>query len=312
MMGNHRFGVSASFLSFREQPDFIASYYYLTKRPDMGVALFSYHDYHIVNTHFGRRGVFQRNTGILGLFSYPLDRFHRIDLNINFISRPFAYNYETSSNRFRGLVSSVSASFVKDTVIWSEAGPYSGTRYNLSVERTIKSLGSIGMTNLLLDTRKYFKLGKRSTFATRLLGTGSFGEDHLIYYLGGIDTIRGYDYEEFSGSRAGLASFEVRVPFVDELRIGWPLPLRIIGVRGVIFSDFAAVWPRNDRKTGAFRLWEGKITDNTFRLVDLKSSYGVGLRLQLGFLALNFDVAKRTDFAQSDPVKLHFGLGQEF
>ena len=45
--------------------------------------------------------------------------------------------------------------------------------------------------------------------------------------------------------RMGLLNFEVRIPFIDELRFGWPFAWAIGGIRGILFADFGTVWSQN-------------------------------------------------------------------
>ncbi|MBI1923236.1 BamA/TamA family outer membrane protein, partial [Candidatus Poribacteria bacterium] len=168
------------------------------------------------------------------------------------------------------------------------------------------------LTNVIFDARRYFKLGRRSTFATRLLLGGSFGQDQSLFYLGGIDTLRGYSYEELIGTRLGLLNFEIRIPFIDELRFGWPFAWAIGGIRGIIFSDFGTVWSKEEFNADN-PYYVFKRDGNRYRLEDVKGSIGIGLRLQLGFFSLDFDVARRTDLVSIDPETMfHFGLGQAF
>jgi outer membrane protein assembly factor BamA len=197
MMGNHRFGLSVVNQSGFLAPDFIARYGYLAPRADFGAAVFNYHEYHLLGTPRDRRGILQRTTGLISYFSYPFNRYRRVDLQMLMYSTPFAFNFTTERDfdDDRGFLVLGTLAFVNDTTTWREFGPYTGTRYNLTLEKSFRAVGSdLDLTNVILDARRYFKLGRRSTFATRLLLGGSFGEDQSLFYLGGIDTFRGYGY----------------------------------------------------------------------------------------------------------------------
>jgi len=308
MMGSHRLGLSvAANQSGFLTPDFISSYIYLARRTDYGVAFFNYHEYYVT---IDRYLIAQRNTGLLGFLSYPLDRYRRIELQTLIYSTPFEFKYYTDASR--GTIVSSEISYIKDTTMWNEFGPYSGTRYIFDIERSLPALGSaLDMTNVVLDFRRYFRLGKRTCFATRMLLGGSFGDDNALFYLGGIDTMRGYDYEELVGTRVGLLNLELRIPFIDELRFGWPFAWSISGIRGILFTDFGTVW--SERKFGPENRYRAlRRTKNGIELVDVKNSIGIGLRLKLGFFDLNFDIAKRTNPGEDKKTQLHFGLGQEF
>jgi Tol biopolymer transport system component len=315
MMGNHRLGLSVANQSGFLAPDFIARYGYLARRADVGGAIFNFHEYHILGSPRNRRGIVQRTTGLMGYFSYPFNRYRRIDSQFMMYSTPLTFNFDTESefDDGRGFLMLSTLRFVSDTTMWREFGPHTGSRYRLVFEKSFRRFGSeLDLTNAIFDGRRYFKLGRRSNLATRLFLGGSFGRDKSLFYLGGIDTLRGYRYEELVGTRMGLLNFEIRIPFIDELRFAWPFPWAIGGIRGIIFSDFGAVWseppPGSENRFHIFRREK-----NRYVLDDVKASVGVGLRLQLGLLSLDFAVARRTDLATFDPdERLHFGLGQAF
>ena len=349
MMGNHRLGLSVQNQSGFLAPDFVAQYGSLARRADFRASLFNFHEYHLLGTTRNRRRVSQRLTGIAGSAMYPFNRYRRMELELLMYSTPYAFRFETEREDNRGLLMLGTLSLVSDTTRWQIFGPQSGTRYNLTFEKSYRATGSdLELTNLVFDFRRYFKLGRRSTFATRLLLGGSFGRDKSLFYLGGIDTLRGYSYEELTGTRMGLLNFELRIPFIDELRFGWPFSWAIGGIRGIIFADFGTTWPEDfnfDNNFGTTWPDEDFNFDNSYRRVtqstlhrrllvpfnpdygyrlfrregnrihleDVKGSIGLGLRLQLGFFSLDFDVARRTDLATIDPeTKFHFGLGQAF
>jgi Tol biopolymer transport system component len=313
MMGNHRLGLSVQNQSGFLAPDFIARYGSLARRADFGASLFNFHEYHLLGTTRNRRRVSQRLTGIAGSVMYPFNRYRRMDLQLLMYSTPYAFRFETNREDNRGLLMLGTISLVNDTTRWQIFGPQSGTRYNLTFEKSFRATGSdLELTNLIFDLRRYFKLGRRSTFATRLLLGGSFARDKSLFYLGGIDTLRGYSYEELIGTRMGLLNFELRIPFIDELRFGWPFSWAIGGIRGIIFADFGTTWSDEQfNSENPYHLFRRE--GNRVRLDDAKGSIGLGLRLQLGFFSLDFDVARRTDLASIDPeTTFHFGLGQAF
>jgi hypothetical protein len=330
IMGDHRFMAGVDFASFPDQPDLFLAYYYLRRRPDFGTAIFNWNSFYIE----GEDKFWQRNTGIAGYLSYPLDQFFRVDLGVERYLRFVDYTDEEKKDEKNSLTL-FGLSVVKDVVVWSNFGPYSGMRYNLSLEQTVKlSKRDLEMTNIIMDFRKYFKLGQRSNFAVRLIGAASMGEDKEKFYLGSSFSqaqggfyftktlMRGYDYNEVSGNRVGLLNLELRIPFIDELRFGWPFAWGLGGIRGVLFMDFAGVWPR---PLGAMDIYGNPIAfdnhqfkpwisdDEGFRLMDLRASIGTGFRIGLGSLSLSFDFAKKTDLRDlGSGYKFHFGLGQEY
>ncbi len=317
MLGNHRIGVSVMNQSSYLAPDFIAQYGFLTHRADVGAMVYNYHEYHILGGIQRRRGILQRITGLGAYLNYPFDRYHRLDFELSMYSKPFSFNYQTSQPLDpyddRGLLTIGSLAFVGDTTMWREWEPYTGARYRVELEQSFPALGSeLAITNLIFDARRYIGLGRRSTIAARLLLGGNFGADKSYFYLGGIDTIRGYDYEALVGTRIGLLNLEVRIPFIDVLHFGWPVPWTLGGIRGILFADMGGAW--SDWQYGSenpFRIfvWE----KNRLRLQDAKAAIGIGLRLQLGVLSVDFAAARLTDLTRLEPgIKFHLGLGQAF
>ncbi len=317
MLGNHRIGVSVMNQSSYLAPDFIAQYGFLTHRTDVGAMIYNYHEYHILGGIQRRRGILQRITGLGAYVNYPFDRYHRLDFEFAMYSKPFSFNYQTSQPLDlyddRGLLTVGSVAFVGDTTMWREWAPYTGSRYRVELEQSIPALGSeLAITNVIFDARRYFGLGRRSTIAARLLLGGNFGADKSYFYLGGIDTIRGHDYEALVGTRIGLLNLEVRIPFIDVLHFGWPVPWTLGGIRGIAFADMGGAW--SDWQYGTDNpykifVWE----KNRLRLEHVKAAIGIGLRLQLGVFSIDFAAARLTDLTRLDPgVKFHLGLGQAF
>ncbi|MYC74754.1 BamA/TamA family outer membrane protein [Candidatus Poribacteria bacterium] len=317
MLGNHRIGVSVMNQSSYLTPDFIAQYGFLTHRTDVGAMIYNYHEYHILGGIQRRRGILQRITGLGAYVNYPFDRYHRLDFEFSMYSKPFSFNFQTHDPLDpyddRGLLTTGSVAFVGDTTMWREWAPYTGSRYRIELEQSFPALGSeLSLTNVIFDARRYFGFGRRSTFATRLLLGGSFGGDKSYFYLGGIDTLRGYNYEELVGTRIGLLNFEVRIPFIDVLHFGWPVPWTIGGIRGIAFADVGGAW--SDWQYGPENPFQIFVRDkNRIRLEDVKAAIGAGLRLQLGVFSVDFAAAWHTDLTSVEPgMKYHLGLGQAF
>ena len=317
MLGNHRIGVSVMNQSSFLAPDFIAQYGFLTHRTDMGAMVYNYHQYHILGGIQRRRGILQRITGLGAYLNYPFDRYHRLDLDFSMYSQPFSYNYQTSRTfdpyDDRGLLTMGSIAFVGDTTMWREWAPYTGSRYRIELEQSFPTLGSeLSLTNAIFDARRYFGLGRRSTIALRLLLGGSFGADKSYFYLGGIDTLRGYNYEDLVGTRIGLLNLEVRIPLIDVLHFAWPVRWTIGGIRGIIFADIGGAW--SDWQYGSDNPFDIIVREeNRLRLDDVKAAIGIGMRLRLGLFSVDFAAARNTDLTRLEPgIKYHFGLGQAF
>ena len=138
-----------------------------------------------------------------------------------------------------------------------------------------------GVENVLLltDVRRYLRLGRHSALALRLQGRASGGPDPQVFLLGGAQTLRGYEWRQFHGTRSLLGNAELRVPLVRGFLIDPALigPLAFPGIQGGLFFDLGQAW---------YRDWPAR----------WYGSYGIGFRMGLGgMLVLRLDVARRTD-----------------
>ena len=100
--------------------------------------------------------------------------------------------------------------------------------------------------------------------------------DSQRFALGGADTLRGYQDDQFKGKRMMAATVEYRFPLAKK-------------VYGVIFSDNG-------------RAWSGINGNNTF-----KTSFGFGVRLNTPLGAVRLDYGKG-----SEGGRTHFSFGGQF
>ena len=134
-----------------------------------------------------------------------------------------------------------------------------------------------------------------------------------IFYLGGIDTLRGYNYEELVGTRIGTP--QLRGPYSLHRCASFRMarPMDDWGIRGIAFADFG-------RGLVGLAIWTGESFPDilfgikiVFTLGMLKPQSGLGLRLQLGVFSVDFAAAWHTDLTSIEPgMKYHLGLGQAF
>jgi hypothetical protein len=327
ILGNHRIYIASDFFSSFEETDFLAIYYYLAKRVDYGGGIFHFKNYYYsdrstMGTPIGEGKEDQlfseRNFGGVLALSLPLDMFRRFDFDFTAMriereiySEDYDYlenNLPVESRDTEDLFIP-RLSYVKDTTIWGSTGPVGGSRYMLSVERSIVDvLGSdLSFTTGVLDFRKYLRLTPRTQFAARLFGATSQGAQPMIFYLGGAYTLRGYDDFEFEGNNVLLANLELRFPFIDRLITRGPIPLSLGGVRGVFFFDIGGAWTGD---VDALRV--AHIVDGEEQLDDLNASYGFGIRMWLAYFLMKLDFAWGTRFAGGVGRRVHFSLGGEF
>ncbi|MFH1312922.1 MAG: BamA/TamA family outer membrane protein [Candidatus Eisenbacteria bacterium] len=327
VLGNHRIYIASDFFSSFEETDFLGIYYYLARRIDYGGGIFHFKNYYYsdrttMGTPIGEGKEDQlfseRNFGGLLALSLPIDRFRRIDFDFTAmriereIFREDLDYYDVDLPVERRETEDLfipRLSYVKDNTIWGPTGPVGGTRYLLSVERSIVDvLGSdLSFTTGVMDFRKYLRFTNRTQLAGRLFGATSQGDQPMTFYLGGGYTLRGYEDFEFEGNNVLLASIELRYPFIDRLIMRGPIPLSLGGVRGAFFFDIGGAWSGDLETLRVAHRVEGQE-----ELKDLNASYGFGIRMWLGYFLMKLDFAWATRFNGQVGRRVHFTLGGEF
>ena len=134
------------------------------------------------------------------------------------------------------------------------------------------------------EGRFYKALGNGHILALRLMGGYIDGDVSYgnLFDLGGSDTLRGYEDDQFKGKKMYAATLEYRFPIAKK-------------VQGVLFTDAGSTWGID----------EGKIpwyTDDD----SLNWSVGVGIRLQTPIGPI------RLDYGHGDRNKFNFSFGTHF
>ncbi|NIM19074.1 MAG: hypothetical protein GTO51_01670 [Candidatus Latescibacteria bacterium] len=325
LLGDHRLLFSFSLYRDFENSDFLASYYYLKKRINYGFGVFQFKNYlnsrlSSIGESFANYRLFsERNYGFFGLVSIPFNTFYRMDLELQaFVSErefferveedPFTSRivFIPSQESSRRLIEPA-LSFTHDSSFWSYFGPVEGSRWTISLSKGL-SLGGdedVSRTTVFLDYRWYKRLFYRNSFAFRLAGAMSEGDDARSFFLGGPTTLRGYDYLSFFGTRMGLMSIEYRYPLLDALIFGWPGRWGFTNIGGTLFFDVGAAWDKDD-----FTPFKKNVSGLQFE--DLRGDFGFGAYFNLGFLLLNFQFAWPTDMKSVGDNEFHFFIGPTF
>ena len=175
--------------------------------------------------------------------------------------------------------------------------PTSGTYGKLQVEGGhaggYKS-GSFG--NVTLELRKYHRgLFKNNTFAYKVVGgvASDSTKESQKFWVGGGNSLRGYDGGFFKGSQKLVLTVENRTQLND-----------IVGF--VVFTDIGRAWKQNGRDPSYTR-------DNKDFGHNIGTTAGVGIRLNTPIGPLRFDfgwpVGNKMD---DDGMKFYFNMGQSF
>jgi Tol biopolymer transport system component len=312
MLGDRRFIASLDSVSSFSNFDFL--YFDLHKRLNWGFRVFDDRSFFTALNPVGSdlqldRHQLYRETGAMGLVSYPFTRYHRVDVGAGFESRDLSYPvaFDLNGQTVLGFIQRrdnfplVSGTFSGDRSIFREFGPISGRRYDITAAYApdLKHHGTLSQ-DFNLDFRQYLQVTSRSLLAARVFAGYSTGNFPNFYYFGGLNTVRGYDFRSIIGTRAGFANLEYRFPLVDVLAT--PV-LVFTNIRGNLFFDIGAA----NFKGQPFRFVRNG------RLVDGISSVGYGFSFNFLGLELHWDFAKRFDL-KSTSGKYHseFWIGETF
>ena len=150
--------------------------------------------------------------------------------------------------------------------------------------------------NVTLELRAYHKgLFKKNTFAYKVVGgvASNSTKESQKFWVGGGNSLRGYDGGFFRGSQKLVATIENRTQIND-----------IIGF--VVFADAGRAWKQNGRDPSYTR-------DNSHFGHNIGTTAGVGIRLNTPIGPLRFDfgwpVGHKMD---DDGMKFYFNMGQSF
>ena len=196
---------------------------------------------------------------------------------------------DISSILSQGTVSAASLGFLRDTRDL-RIDPSSGGRESLVVEQAFKFLGgNTSFTKLDVDLRRYFPIiaGEKIGAPAKLVLAGRVVLGRSVnqlpifeqYYIGGTETVRGYNTEQQYGDNQLYGNAELRYRFQQK-------------VTGVLFADSGTAYG------GRF---------STGNDIDLLTSIGVGVRLvtPIGPIRLDYGVGK-------EGGRTHFGIGSTF
>ena len=160
--------------------------------------------------------------------------------------------------------------------------PHEGKRIGYSMEWAGGMGGDFDFTKWTADWRYYYRVGGESVWALNLGAGYASGNMPLSqrFTMGGSDTLRGYEDDQFRGNSMLKATLEYRFPIVKK-------------VQGVLFTDNGYAWDKRH--------------EDAFDLGLIKNSYGLGLRINspLGPVKLDYGYGE-------DGGKFHFSFGGQF
>lgn len=330
VLARHRVMLDASFSGDVTDADAALYYTYLPMRTDLGAVvyrqstkyLFRFPDEHIEEVRDVDMGL---GTGI----RYPFSPAARADLTLDYrrLTRQGTWNSEAD---YKADVLALGGGLVLDTALWDWVGPRVGSRLLVRGEASPGWGGLAGYATVSTDLRHYVWISRNVSLALRAAGAASWGEDAQRFFVGGAvphrellgetdsiedlvgfygnygDMLRGDAYAAVSGRKYFSGSVEMRVPFVNTLAMGAPLPLTISGVRGAVFIDVGSAFDDASSFVGAD-------TEGGYRLRDLRMGIGLGFRANLGIVLVREDTAWKTDiYGIAQKPTHYFTFGASF
>jgi len=319
-LGDHSLYLAADILSNAiADANALVQYSVLSHRLDWNVAAFHFKNYFdsqvtSLGEQLNNAQLFSERAfgGSLG-WVYPFDRFRRIEARYTqmFVEEEFFQRRldgsVVSANREYRSVSSPTFSLVGDNSLMGSSGPVNGGRWNFTYSPAFAWFpNGLEFQTVTGDVRQYRDLTGGYSFATRLLGGVSVGQDAQAFRVGGFSTIRGYPDFELIGTRLVMANAELRFPFVDDLGLVGPVPLGRLRLRGAMFADVGTIWNEDRLPRLAVTGPQG------WRLQDTFFSFGAGIRTWFLALPMKLDVAWPTNFESVEKPRWHFSIGPEF
>jgi hypothetical protein len=219
---------------------------------------------------------YERQFGGYFALSYPLSHFKRVEFNSS-LSHSNKQLFQDVGER-KALMVSGAVSYIHDNSLWGRTGPLDGQRLLLRIGYTTDiQYGNVNYYTAMVDYRHYYRLGERSALASRVQFFYNHGEEARRFFMGGSWDLRGYPRWSLRGQKLWLTSHELRIPFIDQLGLLFPIGgIGFGSIRGAVFFDAGSVWDSNYRQT--------------------LGSVGGGLRWNLGgFLVLRYDIGKRIE-----------------
>lgn len=235
-----------------------------------------------------------------GTLAYRNDNYNSVSKNVDWAlfggDKKFRINPEIDEGNMRSLYGEL----YFDTRNNHET-PRRGWYGKLSMEMSNSDLRSDFYFNqYILELRNYIPISRNERLDLRLKLGSSEGNLPIQkqFELGGLSTLRGFNFKEYVGDRLILANIEYNLSpsiisrdffLFDDIRL-------------IFFSDFGSAWNANDNS---------KYTDgfNQLKFNSIKSNFGIAFSSWDGTVRLN--IAKRTD-TNNEPMMVTFRVAKPF
>ena len=235
-----------------------------------------------------------------GTFAYRNDHYNSVSKNVDWALFGGDKKFRINPVIDKGNMRSLYGELYLDTRNNHET-PRRGWYGKLSMEMSNSDLRSDFYFNqYILELRHYVTISRNERLDLRLKLGSAEGDLPVqkLFELGGISTLRGFDFKEYAGDRLLLANIEYNLSpsifsrdffLFDDIRL-------------ILFSDIGSAWFSNENS---------KFTEGfgILKFNSLKSDIGVAFSNWDGTVRLN--IAKRMD-TNKDPMVLTFRIAKPF
>jgi len=314
-----------AYLKYR--PDFFAGVY----RQSGVYAILNIFDYSLNNLLYNPyfRLISRNSAGIYGGVDYPLHRYGAIQIGYEQGREERIYRQTTPEERRQPDVfdnyQAMTFSYRFDNVAYSIFGPLDGHSVYLGYSVPLRMTATERELYVLTSEYRYYHLFDNFwNIAFRAFAGASTGADAFKYpfRLGGFGTLRGYDFQEFEGTKAFMINAEMRFNLVEHMQFAFPFHWSPGLIRGAFFVDAGSafddyhLYQAVDGRYGNGCWIGGTLRVGCGVTRDLHMSIGVGIHWVLfyGFLA-KIEWASPYDFRHSLPLSKwrgQFSLGVNF
>jgi Tol biopolymer transport system component len=304
MLGDKTLIIQAALYGDPLESTIITTYYNQKRRLNWAITGFQFReDFGVFTAPNQGQVVSQVYRGLGVGLSLPFNTFTRVEFgsNLYFINEDvaqfdFATGQTTSRDAGNAIYSSVDASLVRDSAGWGIAAPITGTRARFTAQQNV---GNLRYTLLLGDYRKYFAISiPRYSIAYRFTGGTIFGRNERFFRIGGPFSFRGVDFGELIGTKIFFQNLEFRFPMFPFL------PMQYDFLTAVAFFDAANTWGLQGFD------FAGNPVERGFDVDDVLTSYGLGIRFNLGgLLVLRWDFPLKKETGQPS---VFFSIGLDY
>ncbi|BAV09248.1 hypothetical protein SAMN05421788_101688 [Filimonas lacunae] len=364
MVGGFRFGTNLS------DKDVFFTFSNLRKRLDWGFTYYRSTTENYPTYIVSGPGVGKDNKLITNLYqvnvAYPIDETKRIGANIGLrtdrgVIRPFNYLSGQPDPTGLHIPDTVSKTgiahleYVYDNTINPTQNIWNGLRWKIYYDY-YKAVGKgastrgINVQNLGVDARYYVKIYRNFIWAGRAAGDFSFGDQKILYYLGGVDgwigpkantantptqqdyvyqsltlNMRGFKQNVANGNNATVINSEFRLPVFSTF---FNKPINSAFIRNfqlVQFIDLGTAWSGSikniTRPTTAYmELQEDGTPNPNYAIVRTRAGgigpfaggYGFGVRTTVLGYFLKLDTAWEMNGIFKGKPMWYFALGLDF